>query len=77
MSALFLLLLTIVLYGLGKAVIGMTFSKKSHEDEPKEIVKLSWTMYLPQVVMLILAFVIGVYMPTGLSQMVLTAVAGF
>lgn len=77
MSALFLLLLTIVLYGLGKAVIGMTFSKKSHEDEPKEIVKLSWTMYLPQVVMLILAFVIGIYMPTGLSQMILTAVAGF
>lgn len=76
MCAAFLLLLTIVLYGLGKAVVKMTFSKKSHEEET-EPVKLSWTMYLPQVVMLILAFVIGIYMPQGLSVMVLTAVAGF
>lgn len=74
LCALFLLLLTIVLYGLGKAVIRMSFSAPSHEVEP---VKLSWTMYLPQIVMLILAFVIGVYMPQGLTQSILTTVAGF
>lgn len=74
MSAAFLLLLTIVLYGLGKAVVKMCFSKPSHELEP---VKLSWTMYAPQFVMLVLAFIIGVYMPQGLTGMILTAVAGF
>ena len=46
----------------------------THEIEP---VKLSWTMYLPQVVMLILAFVIGIYMPQGLTQAILATVAGF
>ena len=74
MCTLFLLLLTIVLYGLGKAVIKMSFSAPTHEVEP---VKLSWTMYLPQVVMLILAFVIGIYMPQGLTQAILATVAGF
>ena len=74
MCALFLLLLTIVLYGLGKAVLKMSFSAPTHEVEP---VKLSWTMYLPQVVMLILAFVIGIYMPQGLTQAILATVAGF
>ena len=74
MCALFLLLLTIVLYGLGKAVIKMSFSAPTHEVEP---VKLSWTMYLPQVVMLTLAFVIGIYMPQGLTQAILATVAGF
>ena len=74
MCALFLLLLTIILYGLGKAVVKMSFSAPTHEVEP---VKLSWTMYLPQVVMLILAFVIGIYMPQGLTQAILATVAGF
>ncbi len=74
MCALFLLLLTIVLYGLGKAVVKMSFSAPTHEVEP---VKLSWTMYLPQVLMLILAFVIGIYMPQGLTQAILATVAGF
>ncbi len=74
MSAVFLLLLTIVLYGLGKAVVRMCFSAKSHEIEAK---KLSWTMYAPQIVMLVIAFVIGVYMPQGLTGMILSAVAGF
>lgn len=74
MCALFLILLTIVLYGLGRAVVKMSFSAPTHEVEP---VKLSWTMYLPQVVMLILAFVIGIYMPQGLSQAIIATVAGF
>lgn len=72
--ALFLLLLTIVLYGLGKAVIKMSFSSSNHEVEP---VKLSWTMYLPQIVMLLIAFVIGIYMPESITGMILAGVAGF
>ena len=77
--ALFLILLTIVIYGLGKAVIRMAFSaeKDENQEETSEKVKLDWTMYVPQIVMLVIAFAIGIYMPQGLSQMVLMAVAGF
>ena len=77
--ALFLILLTIVIYGLGKAVIRMAFSaeKDENQEETPEKVKLDWTMYVPQIVMLVIAFAIGIYMPQGLSQMVLMAVAGF
>ena len=71
----FLLLITIVIYGLAKAVIKMTFSAKSGEEiAPK---KLAWNMYFPQIAMLLIAFIIGIYMPQGLSQMLLAAVAGF
>lgn len=78
LCALFMLLLTIVLYGLGKAVIKMSFS--SDKDEQAEEVtteKFGWTMYAPQVVMLTLAFIIGVYMPQGLVVMIINAVRGF
>ncbi len=74
LAAIFLLLLTIVIYGLGKAVIKMSFSETSGEIEP---VKLSWTMYLPQMIMLIIAFIIGVYMPKSVTGMLLMAVVGF
>ena len=49
MCALFLLLLTIVLYGLGKAVIKMAFTE--NKETEAEVKKLSWTMYVPQIVM--------------------------
>lgn len=75
LSALFLLLLTIVIYGLGKAVIKMAFSAPQ-EGEVKKV-SLPWTMYLPQAVILILAFIIGIYMPQGLTAMLLAAAAGF
>ena len=75
LSALFLLLLTIVIYGLGKAVIKMAFSAPQ-EGEVKKV-SLPWTMYLPQAVILTLAFIIGIYMPQGLTAMLLTGVAGF
>ena len=79
LCALFLLLLTIVIYGLAKAVMGMAFSSNKEENltEIKEKVVLDWTMYVPQIVMLLIAFGIGIYMPRGLSEMVLMSVAGF
>ena len=75
---LFLLLLTIVLFGLGKAVIGMAFSShKEGEAHPVSTEKFSWTMYAPQIVMLLVAFFIGIYMPEGLVTMIEAAVQGF
>lgn len=78
LCALFMLLLTIVLYGLGKAVIKMAFSV--NKDEQLEEVtksKFGWTMYAPQMIMLALAFFIGIYMPQGLVAMIIEAVQGF
>ena len=73
-----MLLLTIILFGLGKAVIKMAFSSGKNEHSAEaENKKLSWTMYAPQIIMLILAFVIGVYMPQGLIKMIIFAVKGF
>ena len=74
MSAIFLLLLTIILYGIGKAVISMTFSKNNADSEKKN---LPVSMYFPQVVLLILTFVMGFYMPNSLGQMILMSVKGF
>ena len=78
LCALFLLLLTIILFGLGKAVIKMAFSSGKNEHSAEaENKKLSWTMYAPQIIMLILAFVIGIYMPQGFVNMLILAVRGF
>ena len=74
LSVLFLLLLTIVIYGLGKAVIRMTFSSKTEETAP---ISFGWNMYLPQIVMLFLAFLTGIYMPQSLTRILLAGVAGF
>lgn len=77
LCALFLLLLTIVLYGLGKAVIKMAFASCKDEDcQNVNKDKFSWTMYAPQIVMLVLAFVIGVYMPVSWAVPLLDAIRG-
>ena len=50
------------------------------EKEPEGLasgVKLNWMMYAPQLVMLILAFVLGVYMPEQVSNLFAGAVVGF
>lgn len=71
MCAVFLLLLTIVLYGLTKAVFTMSVNDgKKHEQ-----IKLAWTMYTPQVVLLIISFVMGIYLPY--YEIILKAVNGF
>ena len=79
LCGLFLILLTIILYGLGKAVVAMCFSPVNHqENKPEEAkVKLNWMMYAPQFVMLILAFVLGLYMPLQAVSLFTNAVVGF
>lgn len=55
---------------------GISSGKNEHSAEA-ENKKLSWTMYAPQIIMLILAFVIGIYMPQGFVNMLILAVRGF
>ena len=76
----FLLLLTIFLYGLAKAVIKMSFLPVTteKETEAKEAVKtINWTMYLPQIVMLAIVFILGIYMPKTLVAYITNTVIGF
>ena len=77
LAALFLLLLTIILYGISKAVIKMTFLpvNPEKEAETKEAVKnLNWTMYLPQLIMLAIAFTLGIYLPQYLANLITNTV---
>ena len=80
LCALFVLLLTIVLYGIGKVVIKTAFGNVS-EDKAKLIEenknKVSVFMYIPQIVMLVIVFVLGIYIPTHLNNIINLAVAGF
>ena len=79
LSIVFLLLLMIILYGLAKAVIKMSFSDVVEEKQIELIEnarKLNWTMYAPQFVMLIIAFILGVYMPEQVISLVQNTVVG-
>ena len=77
---LFVLLLTIVLYGIGKVVIKTTFGNISEDKSlqiKENIHKISTAMYIPQIVMLLIVFVLGVYIPTFLQNIINNTVAGF
>lgn len=71
LCGLFVILLTIVLYGLAKAVIKMSFGQANSEKNYDENVKnVSFGMYLPQIILLVMAFILGVYVPKFLDLMI-------
>ena len=70
---LFLILLTIILYGLAKAVIKMCYTPanlEKTEELENSVKKLDWTMYTPQIILLTLAFVLGIYMPMYINNLI-------
>lgn len=76
----FVLLLTIILYGLGRVVIKMAFGELS-EDKASVIetnkTKLSICMWLPQFVLLVMLFVFGVYIPDCINEIIKMAAGTF
>ena len=79
LALIFVLLLTIILFGLAKAVIGMSYGEIAQDktEELKEKAKkLPLTMYLPQVVLLVIAFVLGVYIPLHLNELIQLSIFG-
>ncbi len=79
MCLIFVILLTIILFGLEKAVINMCYGEisKEKEIELKENAKqLSFLMYLPQIILLATAFILGLYIPFNLSEMIQLSVFG-
>ena len=80
LCVLFVFLLTVVLYGIGRVVVKMTFGEISEDkaqmlEENKK--KITISMYIPQFVMLIIVFVLGIYIPQFLQGVINCAVAGF
>ena len=76
----FLLLLTIVLYGLAKSVFRMAFSPIL-DDKLKALLvnvnNLDWTRYVPQICLLLAAFVLGLCAPEYFLNLVRNTVIGF
>ena len=80
LCALFVILLTIILYGIGKAVVKMAFGEVNTDKAPyiqENKSKVSFWMYFPQYLMLILVFVFGVYVPKFLNDIIKITLAGF
>ena len=76
----FVVLLTIILFGLAKSAIKMSFgepNKNKLEIYETNAKKLTFGMYAPQVVMLTLAFVLGCYIQTCLDNVISAAIVGF
>ena len=79
LCALFLFLLTVILFAMGRVVIKMAYGEKTPEKFEKaknNLSKIDMTMYIPQIVLLTLAFILGIYIPKFLDLTILRAVIG-
>lgn len=80
LCVLFAMLLTIVLYGIGKVVVKMAFGQESKDKEKtveENKKKVTISMYVPQMIMLLIVFILGVYVPPVLNRVITLAAAGF
>ena len=82
LCVLFLFLLTIILFGMGRVVLKMSFGQISDEKEKLVKVnqnknKISIGMYIPQFILLTLVFTFGLYIPKVLNNLINIAVLGF
>lgn len=78
-AILFVLLLTIVLFGLTKALIGMCYGDVVGDkaDELRlKAKKLPFAMYLPQIVLLLIAFSSGIYIPLKFGELIQLSIFG-
>jgi len=80
LCGLFVLLLTIILYGISRVVVKTAFGNVS-EDKVKSIElnkkKITMCMYVPQFIMLAIVFCLGVYVPPFLNEIISAAIVGF
>ena len=79
LCGIFAVLLTIILYGLAKSVIKMSFGTPNEnkiEVYKNNVPKLSLDMYIPQILMLTATFVLGVFLPDLLDNLIRATVVG-
>ena len=73
LCALFLFLLTVILFGIGRTILKMSFGEKNPEKDElvkNNLSKLTISNYLPQYILLTLAFVLGLYVPRFLKNII-------
>lgn len=75
LALIFVLLLTIILFGLAKAVFGMCYGE-NQKDKTSNTIKLPIIMYIPQILLLITAFILGLYIPWNLTELVQLTIFG-
>lgn len=69
LAGLFMALITIVAYGIIRAVVKMSFSPKDI-SKPVGVVKMPSRNYLPQISLLLLVLISGFYIPTWLYHLI-------
>jgi hydrogenase-4 component F len=69
-TAVFLILLTIILYGIGKAVLNMSFGKDTEAMKDK----MYWSLYVPPLVFITISLILGIYIPAFLNELIKNAV---
>jgi len=67
-------LLTIVLFGMGNIIIKMAYGQKPTTFK-EEKVPIGILMYLPQIILILSAFIAGIYLPQFLQNMIGAAIA--
>lgn len=70
LAILFLFLITIVAYGIIRAVVKMSFSPSNIREK----IRLSIRNYLPQIILLLSVLVLGIYIPTWLYNLIQEAI---
>ena len=75
MTGVFFLLLTVILYGMGRSVLGMSFGEPPVEETVPggNSVKPSWHEILPPVLLLAMLAVLGVFMPGWVHRLLQAA----
>ena len=68
LAVVFSVLLTVIIYGIGKSVIKMSFGDV-HKTE-NATVKLSSGMYIPQIIFITASLILGIYMPSFVNQII-------
>ncbi len=79
LCAMFLFLLTVIIFAMSRVVIKMAFGNKNSEkalEAEKNLSKIGISMYVPQFLMLLIAFAIGIYLPRFLDAAILGAIIG-
>ena len=83
-AGIILILLTVILFGIAKIVINMSFGdvkiKNAENPENTEFcdkTKMHFSLYCPQLTMIIIALVLGIYIPPFLNTLIKNAMSGF
>ena len=71
-AVLFLALLTVIIYGMGKSVFSMSFGKKPAIDSPQAAGPLS---FAPQFLFFLILMILGISMPGSIYRIILNAAA--